>query len=140
MKTTTGMRLKEYMALHGLKQADVVAAVQPCCQRHGVKMNRSDVSQYISGKTEPRKEKLMLLSEALNVDVAWLMGYDVPMHPVAQPQASVQGFNLKDVEREGFFHLTEQERQLLEAYRSAEETYRTVAMELLTAHPKDQKA
>ena len=138
MKTTTGERLKEYMQLMGLRQADIVAAVQPLCGRYGVKMNRSDVSQYITGKTEPRQEKLMMLSEALNVDVAWLMGCDVPMHPVAQPQAEIVSFDLSDAEREGFFHLSGEEQALLKAYRGAEATYRMVAMELLQGHPKGE--
>lgn len=134
-KTTTGERLKEYMTLTGTRQADIVAAVQPLCPRYGVKLNRSDLSQYVTGKTEPRQEKLILLSEALNVDVAWLMGFDVPMHPVAQPQAEVFGFSLEDAERDGFFHLTDTERRLLNAYRNAEDTYRSVALELLENHP-----
>ena len=139
MKTTTGNRLKEFMALHSLKQADIVAAAQPYCASYGVKLNRSDLSQYISGKTEPRQEKLLLLSEALNVDVAWLMGYDVPLHPLAQPQAAVVGFDLRDAEREGLFRLTDEEQALLAAFRGAEELWRGVAMELLTSHAKKEK-
>ena len=139
MKTTTGERLKEYMALTGARQSDIVAAVQPSCERYGVKMNRSDLSQYISGKTEPRQEKLMALSEALNVDVAWLMGCDVPMHPVADPEVQVRSFSLTDAEREGFFHLTEEEQRLLTAYRGAQATYRTVALELLEMHRSNGK-
>lgn len=137
MKTTTGERLKEYMQQHGVRQADIVSAVQPLCARYGLKMNRSDISQYIAGKTEPRQEKLMILSEALNVDVAWLMGFDVPMYPVAQPQAGVVSFDLADAEREGFFHLTGEEQALLTAYRGAQDTYRMVALELLQGHQKE---
>lgn len=136
MRRTTGERLKEYMALHGLKQADIVAAAQPYCAAYGVKLNRSDVSQYISGKTEPGQDKLLLLSAALNADVAWLMGYDVPMQPVAQPQASVTGIDMKDMERDGLFHLTEEEQRLLAAFRGAEELWRSVALEMLATHPK----
>lgn len=136
MKTTTGERLKEYMQLTGIRQADIVAAVQPLCGRYGVKMNRSDVSQYVSGKTEPRQEKLMMLSEALDVDVAWLMGCDVPMHPVAHPQAEAVSFDLADAQREGFFRLSGEEEALLKAFRGAEDTYRTVAMELLQSHQR----
>lgn len=138
MKKSTGERLKEYMALHGLKQADLVAAAQPYCAAHGTRLNRSDVCQYISGKTEPRQEKLLLLSEALNVDVAWLMGYDVPMQPLAQAQAQVQSFSLADAEREGFFRLTEGEQALLRAYRAAEEIWQTAARELLAGHPRKE--
>ncbi|MGN0794760.1 MAG: helix-turn-helix domain-containing protein [Aristaeellaceae bacterium] len=136
MRKTTGERLKEYMQATGLHQAGIVAAVQPLCARDGVKLNRSDISQYVTGKTIPRQEKLMLLSEALNVDVAWLMGYDVPMQPVAQPQATVSGVSMQEMEQEGFYHLTDAEKRVLTAYRKAEETYRMVALELMESHPK----
>lgn len=136
MKTTTGNRLKEFMSLHSLKQADIVAAAQPYCASYGVKLNRSDVSQYISGKTEPGQDKLLLLSAALGVDVAWLMGYEVPMYPVAQPQAAVVSLDLKDAERDGLFHLTQEEQRLLAAYRDAEALWRGVALEMLETHPR----
>lgn len=42
-------------------------------------MNKSDLSQYCSGKTEPNQDKLYVLGAALNVNEAWLMGFDVPM-------------------------------------------------------------
>ena len=138
-KATTGQRLKEFMAMHNLKQADVVAAAQPYCAARGVKLNRSDVSQYLSGKTEPGQEKLLLLSETLNVDVAWLMGHDVPMYPVAQPQATVMSVDLAELERDGLFHLTAEEQKLLAAYRNAEALWRGVAMEMLVTHPQKDK-
>ena len=40
-------------------------------------MNKSDISQYVSGKVEPSQEKLVILGMALNVSEAWLMGFDV---------------------------------------------------------------
>lgn len=136
MKRTTGQRLLEYMAQMGIRQADIVAAVQPYCERHGVKLNRSDISQYVTGKTEPRQEKLMLLSEALNVDVAWLMGYDVPMRPIADPQAGVTGVSLDEAQQDGLHALTEEEAALIAAYRQAEPIYQIVARELLETHPR----
>ena len=44
-------------------------------------MNRSDISQYVSGKVEPGQDKLTVLGLALGVDPVWLMGIDVPMIP-----------------------------------------------------------
>ena len=40
-------------------------------------MNKSDISQYVSGKVEPSQEKLVILGMALNVSEGWLMGLDV---------------------------------------------------------------
>ena len=40
---------------------------------------KSSISQYMSGYAKPNSDRVYLLSKALNVSEAWLMGYDVPM-------------------------------------------------------------
>ena len=67
------------MAIRDLKQVDILNKLQPLCSIYNVKFNKSDLSQYVSGKTEPNQDKLFILSKALDVDVAWLMGFDVPI-------------------------------------------------------------
>lgn len=76
---TTAERLKQLMEARNLKQADILRMVTPYCGKYGVKLGKSILSQYVSGKTEPGQEKLTVLGLALNVSEAWLMGYDVPM-------------------------------------------------------------
>lgn len=41
-------------------------------------MSKSHLSQYVNGKSSPDQHKLYLLGKTLNVNEAWLMGYDVP--------------------------------------------------------------
>lgn len=76
-KITTSERLKEIMEKRGLRQVDILRICEPYCSAYGVKLNRNDLSQYVSGKTKPGQDKLTILSLALRVDEAWLMGYDV---------------------------------------------------------------
>lgn len=71
-------RLKSIMHENNFRQIDIVNKCQPFCQKYGVRLGRNDLSQYVSGKVEPSQEKLTVLSEALNVNIVWLMGYDVP--------------------------------------------------------------
>ncbi len=78
-KENTATRLKQIMSDKNLRQVDILAKTMPYCKKYGVKMNKSDLSQYCSGKTEPNQNKLFVLSLALNVSEAWLMGFDVPM-------------------------------------------------------------
>ena len=78
---TTSSRLRYLMALRNLKQIDILRAALPYADEYGVKMNRSDISQYVSGKVEPGQDKLAVLAKALGVDPVWLMGIDVPMLP-----------------------------------------------------------
>lgn len=76
--SSTAERLAEFMKQEDLKQVDIIDMCEPYLKKYGVKMNKSDISQYISGKSEPNQRKLAVLSEALGVSVDWLMGYDTP--------------------------------------------------------------
>ena len=78
-KENTATRLKEIMNKRNLRQVDILNLTLPYCEKYDVKMNKSDISQYCSGKTEPNQDKLYVLGAALNINEAWLMGYDVPM-------------------------------------------------------------
>lgn len=78
-KENTALRLNKIMADRNLRQVDILELVKPFCMKYGIKMNKSDLSQYTSGKVEPSQEKLVVLGMALNVSEAWLMGFDVPM-------------------------------------------------------------
>lgn len=42
-------------------------------------ISKSTISHYMSGYTKPKSDKLYVLAKALEVNEAWLMGYDVPM-------------------------------------------------------------
>lgn len=78
MKTSsTALRLNEFMQKNGLKQIDIINLAKPFCSEYGVKLSKSDLSQYVSGKVEPGQNKLYILARALNVSEAWLMGYEV---------------------------------------------------------------
>ena len=80
-KATTASRLQALMKQRGLRQVDILQAALPYAGQRAIKLNKSDVSQYVSGKVEPGQDKLLILAEALEVSPAWLLGYDVPMEP-----------------------------------------------------------
>ena len=77
-KYTTSQRLKQLMDERKIKQVDILIKAEPFCKKYGVKLNKNDLSQYVNGKVEPGQQKLSILGLALNVNEAWLMGYDVP--------------------------------------------------------------
>ncbi len=89
-RENTAIRLKTIMNTRGLRQIDILNLTIPYCKKYDVKMNKSDISQYCSGKTEPNQEKLFILGNALNVNEAWLMGFDVPMERVQKKTDSQQ--------------------------------------------------
>ena len=41
-----------------------------------------DISHYRKGDYEPKREKIYLLSKALDVSPAWLMGFDIPENQI----------------------------------------------------------
>ena len=71
-------RLKYIMNQRGLKQVDVLNLARPYCEKYNVKLAKNYLSQYCSGKNEPGKDILNVLSLALDVNPAWLQGFDVP--------------------------------------------------------------
>ena len=75
---TTSQRLREFSNKYRITQAEILRRAQPYCQRYGVKLTKSALSQYFSGKHEPENDKLTILGLALNVSEVWLMGYDGP--------------------------------------------------------------
>lgn len=88
MRVTTGDRLKELMRERNLKQVDILNKVRKF-ERDGIKISKPDLSQYVNGKTEPRQEKLYILAEALDVNEAWLMGYDTDKERVPNESRDV---------------------------------------------------
>lgn len=67
---TTAKRLREAMELCGFKQSDLV-------EKTGI--SKGALSSYLSGRYVPKQTNIYLLSEALDVSEAWLMGADVSM-------------------------------------------------------------
>lgn len=81
---TTSQRLNQIISERHIRQIDIIESAKPYSEKYGVKLNKNDLSQYVNGKTEPGQEKLTILGLALNVNEAWLMGYDVPMERDSQ--------------------------------------------------------
>ena len=77
-KTTTGERLRQIMNEQGLKQVDILRKCDPFSEKYGVYIRKNELSQYINKGVEPKQRKLTILSLALGVNEAWLMGFDVP--------------------------------------------------------------
>ena len=74
MKETFADRLKAAMEQRGLKQVDLIREAE----KAGVKLGKSHMSQYASGKTIPRSGMLHFLAKTLQVSPAWLEGREEP--------------------------------------------------------------
>jgi len=67
---TCAARIKKALSIRNMKQSELCAKT---------KISKSVLSEYISGVYEPKQDRIFILSQALNVDPVWLMGFDVPM-------------------------------------------------------------
>ena len=93
-RVSTAHRLKQIMEERNLKQIDILNLSLPICTKYNIKMNKSDISQYVSGKVEPSQEKLVVLGMALNVAESWLMGFDVAMERKDTPIQIEKDFDI----------------------------------------------
>ena len=78
-------RLREAMEMRGYKQVDIIRLAQELGQKFG----KSQVSQYLNGKTTPRASALATLASILDVPAAWLSGEDADTAlPAERPESA----------------------------------------------------
>ena len=80
-ESSTQERLRYLMSEFGLRQSDIIEKCEPYCSKYGIALSKSALSLYISGRVEPKQDKIFILAKGLHVSEAWLMGFDVPMEP-----------------------------------------------------------
>lgn len=101
MKSTTSQRLAEIMKERNLRQVDILRKSEPFQKKLGVKMGKSALSQYLSGKSVPDQDKLVLLAQTLDVNEAWLMGFDAPKYSESQKNENIShSFDLSNLRNE----------------------------------------
>ena len=64
------VRIRKALSIRNMTQSEL-------CRR--TKIATSAMSEYLRGLYDPKQDKIYIMSEALNVDPVWLMGFDVPM-------------------------------------------------------------
>lgn len=108
---TCAERIKYALRIKGLKQSDLCRLT---------KIPKSALSQYISGAYEPKQDRIYLISKALNVSEAWLMGLDVPMERQERKEPSSDKVQL-----------TEGESILLDLFRRVPEDKQELVLQMI---------
>ena len=67
-------RLTNLLKQNNMKQIELVRLAE----EKGIKLGKSHICQYVSGKTIPRKETLQFLADVFEVDANWLLGKEEP--------------------------------------------------------------
>ena len=105
-------RLRTALSIRNMTQSEL-------CRR--TKIATSAMSEYLSGLYDPKQDKIYIMSQALNVDPVWLMGFDVPMEPENKKSSPNE---------EG---LTEGEKVMLELFRAIPEDQQPVVLAMIRA-------
>lgn len=92
---TTISRIKSAMRDQRLTQAELLKRAAIYCDELHIRMNKSDLSQFLSGKVNPGYAKVLALSRALGVNERWLLGEADDPTPVLQmtEQSDDDGMN-----------------------------------------------
>lgn len=116
-----GKRIAEALRIRGMKQYEL-------CKLANVP--KSSLSLYLSGAYEPKQDRVYDMAKALNVDEAWLMGYDVPMKRQAKKNSPSESA------------LTEGEKMWLELYHRVSDDTRDILIKMMDSFdrlPDDRK-
>lgn len=70
MQTSFAERLRQAMQFRDMRPIDLA-------NKSGI--NKAIISSYLSGKYKAKQDNIHILAEALGVNEAWLMGYDLKM-------------------------------------------------------------
>lgn len=113
------LRLKKALEMRDVKQIELA-------EKTG--LSRAAISQYLSGYTMPKTDRIHKLAVALNVSEAWLMGFDAPMERTELSESISTYINSMEeksiMERfkkeeyaleiaEGYMRLTDSQKQFL---------------------------
>lgn len=110
---TCAERIKTALRIKGMKQSDLCRVT---------KIPKSALSQYLSGAYEPKQDRIYLISRALNVSEAWLMGLDVPMERTKEKNTSPSEPQL-----------TEGEKMILDLFRRVPEDKQQLVLQMIRA-------
>ena len=107
---TSGVRIAQALNIRGMKPSEL-------CKLANVP--KSSLSLYLSGAYEPKQDRIFDMARVLDVNEAWLMGYDVPMEKEKSlPQSQT---------------LTEGEKLMVDLFRQVPENKQQMVLEMIRA-------
>ena len=109
--STTSERIQEAMDIAHMKQADLARATG---------LSKGGISNYVTGRYEPKSDIISKLAKALNCSEMWLWGYDVPRE---------RQKNLPQDKQE----LSEGEKMLLELFNRVPEDQQKLVLQMIRA-------
>ena len=112
--SNTPTRLKEALTKSNMRQAEL-------SRRTG--LDKGTISNYLSGRYEPKSDAINKMAIALNVSEMWLWGYDIPMER-------------KEKNSPDKTMLTEGEKKWLELYHQISDESKVILTNMVGAFDK----
>ena len=109
--SSTSERLQEAMRESHMKQADLARSTG---------LSKGGISNYVTGRYEPKSDIISKLAKALNCSEMWLWGYDVPKE---RKKTSSNKVDEPDI--------TEGERLLLDLFRRVPEDKQELVLQMI---------
>ena len=69
-------RLNSVLKERNMRQADLVRLCTTVAKQYGIELNKVMVSRWCNAQYIPRQDHLMIISKALSINPAWLMGIE----------------------------------------------------------------
>ena len=113
--SSTSLRLKEAMQIRQMKQVDLARATG---------LGKGGISNYVTGRYEPKSDIISKLAKALNCSEMWLWGYDVPMERRQQKISPIEA------------ELSEGEKMWLELYHKVSDDTKEVLVAMMDSFDK----
>lgn len=117
--SSTSERLQEAMRSARMKQADLARATG---------LSKGGISNYVTGRYEPKSDIISKLAKALGVSEMWLWGYDVPKERAVLPPLNLQLHAENSPEEP---KLTEGEKDLLALFRLVPEDQQQLVLRMI---------
>lgn len=77
-------RLNEALRVRNMSRSELA-------EKSGI--NKGTISRYLRGETIPRSPAIGKLAQVLNVNPAWILGYDVPMEDGIDTESDISPFS-----------------------------------------------
>lgn len=108
--STTAERLQEAMEAAHMKQADLARATG---------LSKGGISNYVTGRYEPKSDIISKLAKALHCSEMWLWGYDVPKNRIVEQKSPAEP------------QLSEGEKILIDLFRKVPEEQQQMVLQMI---------
>lgn len=124
---TFAQRLKTLLDKKGISRSELARTCE---------IDRSNITRYLNGEYEAKQDVVYRIASKLNINEAWLMGYDAPMMKYETESNKLPSATEEALRQ--FAMQTVEEQRLVTLYRRADEIDRQTIQNILCRYDNDE--